>query len=77
MTLASEINSNRAKIINIVPEGTYVQQGDLVIEFDKTPFEEEIRKLKNEIEQVEAAIVEASENLKLQRVKNQNDLNMP
>lgn len=74
VTLASEINSNRAKIANLIPEGTYVEQGDLVIGFDKTPFEEEIRKLKHEIDQAEAAIVEATENLKLQRVKNTTDL---
>ncbi len=74
VTLASEINSNRAKIAKIVPEGTYVKQGDLVIEFDKTPFEEEIRKLRHEIDQAKAAIVEATENLKLQRVKNETEL---
>ena len=74
VTLASEINSNRAKIIKLVPEGTYVQQGDLVIEFDKAPFEEEIKKLQNEIAQAKAGIVEATENLKLQRAKNEGDL---
>jgi HlyD family secretion protein len=74
VTLASEINSNRAKIVKLVPEGTYVKQGDLVIEFDQTPFEEEIRKLRHEIDQVKAAITEATENLKLQRVKNESEL---
>ena len=74
VTLASEINSNRAKIVKIAPEGTYVAEGDLVIEFDKTPFEEELRKLRHEINQVQAAIVEATENLKLQRAKNETDL---
>lgn len=74
VTLASEINSNRAKIVKIAPEGTYVEQGDLVIEFDKTPFEEELRKLRHEINQAEAAIVEATENLKLQRAKNETEL---
>jgi len=74
VTLASEINSNRAKVVKIVPEGTYIKQGDLVIEFDKTPFEEEIRKLRHEIDQAKAAIVEATENLKLQRVKNVSEL---
>ncbi len=74
VTLASEINSNRAKVAKIAPEGTYVEAGDVVIEFDKTPFEEEIHKLENEIKQAEAAIVEASENLKLQRAKNETDL---
>ena len=74
VTLASEITSNRAKIASLVPEGTYVQKGDLVIEFDKTPFEEEIRKLRHEISQAEAAFVEATENSKLQRVKNAGDL---
>ena len=74
VTLASEINSNRAKVVKIAAEGTYVEAGDLVIEFDKTPFEEEIRKLENEISQAEASIVEATENLKLQRAKNETDL---
>ena len=74
VTLASEINSNRAKIAKIAPEGSYVNEGDLVIEFDKTPFEEELRKLRHEINQAQAAIVEATENLKLQRAKNKTDL---
>lgn len=74
VTLASEINSNRAKVVQIVSEGTYVQTGDLVLEFDRMPFEEELRKLQLDIEQNEAAIREAGENLKLQRVKNDNDL---
>ena len=74
VTLASEINSNRAKIVKIAPEGSYVQQGDLVIEFDQTPFDEELRKLHHEIKQANAAIVEATENLKLQRAKNETDL---
>ncbi len=74
VTLASEINSNRAKIVKIAPEGSYVNKGDLVIEFDKTPFEEELRKLRHEINQAQAAIVEATENLKLQRAKNKTDL---
>lgn len=74
VTLASEINSNRAKIVKIAPEGTYVQEGELVIAFDTTPFEEEIRKLRHEIEQAKAAMIEATENLKLQRAKNQSDL---
>lgn len=74
VTLASEINGNRAKIVKIAEEGSYVEAGDLVIEFDKTPFEEELRKLRNEIKQAQAAIVEARENLKLQRAKNETDL---
>ncbi len=74
VTLASEINSNRAKIVKIAPEGSYVEKGDLVIEFDKTAFDEELRKLRHEINQVQAAIVEATENLKLQRAKNETDL---
>ena len=74
VTLASEINGNRAKIVKIAEEGSYVEAGDLVIEFDKTPFEEELRKLHNEIKQARAAIVEARENLKLQRAKNETDL---
>jgi HlyD family secretion protein len=74
VTLASEITSNRAKIMKIVPEGTYIKQGELVIEFDKAPFEEEVKKFRNEIDQAKAAIIEATENLKLQRAKNEGEL---
>ena len=74
VTLASEINGNRAKIVKIAEEGSYVEQGNLVIEFDQTPFEEELRKLRSEVKQAEAAIVEARENLKLQQAKNITDL---
>ncbi len=74
VTLASEITSNRAKIVSIAPEGSYVEKGDLVIAFDKTAFEEELRKLRHEIAQVKAAIVEAADHVKLQRVKNESDL---
>ncbi len=74
VTLASEIKSDRAKIAKIAPEGAYVQEGELVIEFDKAPFEDELRKLRFEITQAEAAIVAASENLKLQQAKNDTDL---
>lgn len=74
VTLTSGIKGSQAKIVKIVPEGTYVQKGDFVIEFDKTPFEDEIRKLQHDIEQTEATILEATENVKLQRVKNENDL---
>lgn len=74
VTLASEITGNRAKIATIAPEGSYVNKGDLVIEFDKTAFEDELRKLRTDIAQAEAAIVEATENIKLQHAKNQADL---
>ena len=74
VTLASEITGNRAKIATIAPEGSYVNKGDLIIEFDKTAFEDELRKARADIAQAEAAIVEATENIKLQHAKNQTDL---
>ena len=74
VTLASEIKSDRAKIAKIAPEGTYVKAGELIIEFDKAPFEDELRKLRFDLTQSEAAIVEATENLKLQQAKNDADL---
>ena len=74
VTLASEIKSDRAKIAKIAPEGTYVNAGELIIEFDKAPFEDELRKLRFDLTQSEAAIVAATENLKLQQAKNDADL---
>ncbi len=58
-------------IISIVPEGTYVQEGDIVCELDSSALEEKARQQEIDVTKADAAFSAAKENLEIQ--KNQND----
>ena len=53
VTIASEIQSNRAKVVRLTPEGTWVNPGDLLVEFDPTPFEEDVNKFSRVVKEAE------------------------
>jgi HlyD family secretion protein len=74
VTYASQIQSNQAKIIAIVPEGKMVQKGDLLILFDQAPFEEEIRRSQAALAQAQAELRKAQEDSKLQAIQNQEEI---
>lgn len=44
-SIASIIRGDNVKIIHIIPDGTHVEKGDLLIKMDPTPFEEKIEGL--------------------------------
>ena len=69
LTLASEIRSNRAKIVSLLGDGTWVKPGDAVVSFDPTPFEEERDKALGELRDAEAAAARADQERKLQVTK--------
>jgi HlyD family secretion protein len=73
VTYASSIQSNQAKIVALAPEGKLVQKGDLLILFDASPFEEEIRKNQALLSQAEAELMKAREDLKLQTLQNREE----
>jgi HlyD family secretion protein len=66
VTLSSEIRSNRAKIVSLLADGTWVKPGDVVVAFDPTPFEEERDKAAAELHDAEAAATRADQERKLQ-----------
>ncbi|MGB5224936.1 MAG: HlyD family efflux transporter periplasmic adaptor subunit [Arenicellales bacterium] len=65
VTLASDLPSNKAKIIFLKPEGSTVNPGDVIVKFDKSPFVEDIAKLSAEISEASAALAQAEEELQL------------
>lgn len=65
ISLASELPSNKAKIIRMIPEGAYVKAGDVLVEFDSTPFEEDITRLRAELLMARAQARQAEEELGL------------
>lgn len=74
VTYASSIQSNQAKIIALAPEGKVVGKGDLLILFDSTPFEEQIRESEATLAQAQAEAVKARQDLALQDVQNREEL---
>lgn len=67
VSLASEIPSNKAKIAWIIPEGSYVEQGAALVQFDKAPFEEAIERYEAAVKESEATLAQANEDLKLEQ----------
>ena len=74
VTYASTIQSNQAKIVAMAPEGKLVEKGDLLMLFDSAPFQEEIRRNQALLSQAEADLQKARQDLKLQVLKNQEEL---
>ena len=73
-TYASTIQSNQAKIIALAPEGKMVQKDDLLILFDAAPFEEEIRRSQALLQQAQADLEKAKQDLKLQDIQNSEEV---
>ncbi len=65
VTLASDLPSNRAKIIFLKPEGATVKPGEVIVKFDQAPFVEDIEKLAAKISDASAALAQAEEELQL------------
>ena len=74
ISYASTIQSNQAKIVALAPEGKWVAKGDLLILFDATPFEEEIRKSQAALSQAEADLERARQELRLQDIQNKEEI---
>lgn len=67
VSLASEIPSNKAKIAWIIPEGSYVEKDEVLVRFDKAPFEEAIERYEAAVKEAEATLVQAKEDLRLEQ----------
>ena len=74
VTLSSEIRSNRAKIVHLLADGSWVKPGDVIVRFDPTPFEEEVARRLAELRDAEAAAVRARQEQKLQIAKAEQQL---
>jgi HlyD family secretion protein len=69
VTIASEIQSNKAKVVRLNPEGSVVKRGDLLVEFDPAPFLEEVTKYTRAVKEAEANLLQARQEAKLQESK--------
>jgi RND family efflux transporter MFP subunit len=74
ITYSSTIPGSQAKILELVPEGTHVEVGDVLVKFDSEPFAEELERSQAQLAQAEAELVKAREELKLLRINASEEL---
>ncbi len=74
ITYSSSIPGNQAKIVLLTPEGSTVNEGDLLLKFDSTPFKEELRRTEAQLAQARAELVKAEQDLKLLKLRNKEEL---
>jgi len=55
-TIASFIKGDQGKIIDIIPDGTYVEPGQILVKLDPSPFEDKLDKLRIQFKEQEAQI---------------------
>ena len=69
-----EVRGYDNKIIFIVPEGTHVQEGDVVVRLDPSKIEEDIAKQEIEVNQAHGRVEASEQQLAVQLNKNESDL---
>lgn len=72
-TIISEVDGSNT-IISIVPEGTKVEEGDLLVELDSAAMVEEEKEGIIKVTNAEAALKKAQEGLEIQRRQNESDI---
>ena len=50
------VRGDKGKIIFIVEDGSHVKEGDVLVQLDPTPFEEEINRLSDEARNLKSAV---------------------
>jgi HlyD family secretion protein len=66
ITIASALPSNRAKIIWMVPEGSFVDKDEVIVKFDPAPFKDDILTLENELDEATGALAQGEQELQLE-----------
>ena len=70
----STISGVQAKIAEIVPEGTTVAPGDVLIRFDATPFQQTLARDEAALRQAEAELLRLREDLRIERLRAEGDI---
>jgi len=71
--IAPEIQG-QGTIIYLIDEGTQVEKGEILAELDKTEIERQVTEMEIKVEQAKDSVFQAEEALKIQKIKNENDL---
>jgi len=67
--IKSKIQSNRAKLIEIIPEGSRVQKGQIIARFDTKPFIDDLTKEQYKVKEAEVGIIKIEKEIKIHKNK--------
>ena len=70
---ASTLPANETKIIELVPEGTQVREGDLLVRLDATQFEQSLERARAELRRAEAELTRTLEDARLELLRAQDE----
>jgi HlyD family secretion protein len=73
VTVTSEVEGETT-IISIIPEGSYVNEGDVLVELESSLHREEIDKHQIRVSEAEAAMKNAEEAYEIQKNQNESDI---
>ena len=73
VTVRSQVEG-QTTIISIIPEGTQVEQGDVLVELDSAYHREEIDKHRMQVTSADASLTDAEEAMEIQRNQNESDI---
>ncbi len=73
VSLSSEVEG-QSTIISIVPEGTYVKEGDVLVELDSADLRERIDSQEITVKSSDSAYTNASESYEIQKNQNESDI---
>jgi len=67
--IKSSILSNRAKLVELIPEGTKVNSGTIIARFDIKPFMDDLSNWQHKLKEAQAALVKAQKEVKIHENK--------
>lgn len=65
--ISSNVKGDKGKIIHLIDDGRMVKEGDLLLRFDPTPFEDEILRLTGELRSRDATVEAVVQNLEWEK----------
>ena len=65
--ISSSVKGDKGKIINLIDDGRMVKEGDVLLRFDPTPFEDEILRLSGELRSRDATVEAVMQNLEWEK----------
>jgi len=72
ISIASSIKGDLGKIIELIPDGVYVEPGQVLVKIDSTPFEEKIEQLRAQMKEQESYIASLEQTLEWERVQTEH-----
>jgi len=73
-TISSAIGGNKGKIVYLIDDGTRVNEGDVLVKLDATPFEEAVRSLRGTVAAFEAEIKGSEQKVEWEKTQTEREI---